>query len=327
MKYKDNLTILTDPLPIGSYFFSQSTKSIFRAFRNFLYKPEAKYQNTKFRGHPAVTRSLVEGLQKLSITFKINPIVFSSSNVVIVLSGVETLRQAITLKRRGKISKLVAGPNVVVLSSDFDNLIASSEIDLCIVPSNWVSDLYVSENSSLAHRIFTWPSGVNELFWIENVDKKKGTIVFYEKNNVNPIPNTIPYQDAAKSLGYKIIVLKYGEFVHSSFIEILQSSILLVGFVTNESQGIAWAEAWSCNVPTFIWENKIASYAGKFFSASPAPYLNSENGIFFNGVNDFKRKLELFKSGKLSFNPRGWVENNMTDKVSAQMLINKVFNI
>lgn len=322
----NGLVVLTDPMPIGRRFFLEHLKSVLRFTRSYLVKPEPKLRNSKYRGHFAVTRSLVEGLQRLKIPFQLNPTFFSSAETVIVLAGVETLKQAIMLKRKGKIDKLVAGPNVIVFSSDNDNLIASPEIDLCIVPSDWCIDLYISENASLSKRIAAWPAGVDEFYWKEDTTVEKKYITFFEKNK-NAIPDTFLYRRAAEDAGYEIVVLRYGEFVHSRYIEVLQASVLLVGFVLSESQGIAWAEAWACNVPTFIWENKKGHYLGKEFASSTAPYLRQENGIFFANLSDFQEKLKMFKMGELSFEPRRWLEKNMTDEVSAKMLMDKISKI
>jgi hypothetical protein len=321
------LVVLTDPMPIGKRFFIEHLKSVVRFTRSYLVKPEPKLRNSKYRGHFAVTRSLVEGLQRLNIPFQLNPIFFSSAKTVIVLAGVETLKQAIMLKRQGKIDKLVAGPNVIVFSSDHDNLIASTEIDLCIVPSDWCIDLYISENASLANRIATWPAGVDEFYWKEDPTVERKYITFFEKHNKNAIPDTFLYRKAAEDAGYEIVVLRYGEFVHTRYLEVLQGSLLLVGFVSNESQGIAWAEAWACNVPTFLWENTKDHYLGKEFVSSTAPYLRQENGMFFSDLSDFQEKLNQFKTGGLSFEPRKWLEQNMTDEVSAKILIDKISKI
>lgn len=315
------LVILTDPIPRGKFFFIENAKSILRFARSILIKPEPKLRNSKYRGHFAVTRSLAEGLQKINVEYALNPFFIKPEDVVIVLAGIKTLEQAVKLKRSGKIKKLLAGPNVIVFSSDANNLIASPEVDLCIVPSDWTKNLYLSENSSLQNRIFSWPAGVDTNYWKPS-DAERNIVTFFEKPNKSPIPDTIAYKAYLKEMGYKVVSLIYGEFTHVEYLKILQSSSFLVGFVSNESQGIAWTEAWSCDVPTFLWRNTKDSYKGKSFECSTAPYLTSQNGLFFDDFNQFQLIIEKFRIGHTLFSPRKWVIENMSDEVVAGLLLN-----
>lgn len=61
----------------------------------------------------AVYQSLLFGLRAKKIPFDVNPNESQVGDVVIVLSGVDKLERAVELKRKGKISCLFAGPNVV----------------------------------------------------------------------------------------------------------------------------------------------------------------------------------------------------------------------
>jgi len=315
------LVILTDPIPRGRSFFIENAKTILRFVRGILIKPEPKLRNSKYRGHFAVTRSLVEGLKKINVEYALNPFFIKPNDIVIVLAGIKTLQQAIQLKKLGKIKKLLAGPNVVVFSSDVNNLIASPEVDLCIVPSDWTIDLYLSENSSLQNRIISWPAGVDTNYWKPS-GEERDIVAFFEKPNKSPIPDTTDYKAFLEEMGYKVVSLTYGRFTHVEYLKILQSSLFLVGFVSNESQGIAWTEAWSCNVPTFLWRNTRDSYLGKSFPSSTAPYLTDDTGLFFDDINHFKTIIQENRNCHYQFNSRKWVLENMSDEVVAGLILN-----
>ena len=62
---RPKLTVLTDPVPVGRYLFSEQAKRVGRALRRLI-KPLPLYRRSVYRGHPAVTRSLVEGLKKIN---------------------------------------------------------------------------------------------------------------------------------------------------------------------------------------------------------------------------------------------------------------------
>ena len=94
----------------------------------------------------------------------------------------------------------------------------------------------------------------------------------------------------------------------------------MIGFAMSESQGIAWAEAWSTNVPTLIWRNNEGRFGGKIYASSTAPYLCDINGLFFNDFEDFKLQFHKWEHSRDSFAPREWVLNNMSDEICASKL-------
>jgi len=322
---KPKLSILTDCVPIGDRFFSENLKIFLRYFRDKIIPHKQNYNRSKYRGHPAVTRSLIEGLISIDASFNYNPkTIREIGNSVVVLSGIETLRQMILFKRKGIITTLFAGPNIVVFSSDYDSILASPEIDYIITPSKFVVDIYLKDCPTLEGRCFSWPAGVNTEYWKPNPLNERKQILIFDKLSHIPSDPIKPYQDYLENLGFEIVRLKYGNFTHSQYLHYLQQSCLMVGFSMSESQGLAWAECWSVDVPTLLLKNTNNVYCGKSYHCSTAPYLCDQNGLFFNDLSDFKKKLDFWKTHQETFLPREWSLENMSDKVCASNLYNKI---
>lgn len=326
MNNSDRITILTDPIPIKEYFFSEWLKIIARKVVYFFRRDEY-FRDSYFRGHFAVTKSLILGLRSLEYSFLYNPFrLYKNSNIVIVLAGIQTLKQAIDLKRNGKIKYLFAGPNIVTFSTDCNSIIASKEIDLVIVNSDWIAKLYVKDNVSINNRFIVWPAGVDSNFWCPNAFSIKKQILIYNKIQSDSSELEI-YKKFLSSNGFEIKVLNYGSFTKEIYLSELQKSILMIGFPNNsESQGIAWAEAWSCNVPLFVKYNNINTINGITFECSTAPYLNESNGVFFNNFADFVSNFQKWQNNEFDFKPRNWVLENATYEVTSKMLINQIEN-
>jgi len=319
--HKHLFTILTDPIPFGRYHKNEFIKKALRKIKYF-FNNRPIGSHPFYRGHVAVTRSLIDGLDKSTISYNYNPyFVNEVAPIVIVLAGVSTLQQAINLKRKGKIRKLLAGPNIVVFSSDFNNLIASEEIDCIITPAPIINELYQLDNPSLLGRIKSWPAGVDTNYWVPGALKNNKQILIYEKQAKGPVGPVEPYVHLLEKMNYKVKVIKYGSYSLSEYLLELQKSVLMVGFVTDESQGIAWAEAWASDVPTFIWQNEFHMYDGRKYSCSTAPYLTKESGIFFSNFEDFKLKFLKWENREFDFKPRKWCLENMSDEVCADKLI------
>jgi len=318
-KYK--ITVLTDPMPWGSDFFYESFRRVAIYLRNVLKSDRKYFDHPKYRGHFAVTRSFIEGLVKIKASFNYNPLHPNQlAGTVVVLAGVRTLRQAIKLKRNGVIKKLFAGPNIVSFSYEHNYLAGSPEIDKYILNCDWTLDLYVEDCPSLKNRCLIWPAGVDTGYWKPDERIKSDSILIFEKQNKGPVGPVLPYADYLRSRGWKVNILKYGSFSHKEYRSLLQKSALMIGFVIDESQGLAWAEAWSVGVPTLIWKNNENTFRGRTYKTSTAPYLCAENGIFFDDLNDFKKKFTFWERNKKNFTPRKWVIKNMSDEVCSTKL-------
>jgi hypothetical protein len=321
------ITILTDPIPYKKKLVFHLSKRIFIILRYQFYKLFGRYY-PYYRGHPAVTRSLVAGLKKLGIDFVYNPICISElTDTVIVLSGVETLKQAIDLKQQGKIKILLAGPNIVIHSDDFNNLISSPEIDLCITPSPIATSNYILMNPLLNNRTVSWPAGVDVDYWKPNNSLVRNQILVYEKQSKGPVGPIEPYVEFLESNGYTVKVIKYGNYSLQEYKTQLLHSIAMVGFVRDESQGIAWAEAWSSDVPLFLWNNHWNTFRGVKHRCTPAPYLTDENGIFFDDLSQFKSIFLKWVNGEITFQARKWCLENMSDEVCAKKLLDIIQSV
>lgn len=318
------VSILTDPLPSGRDLVPEVARMIVRLMRNTM--REGSFSNhRRYRGHFAVTRSLVEGLRRIGASFNYNPRTLGHlAETVVVLAGVRTLRQAVRLKQAGRIKCLFAGPNIVVFASDHDCLLAAPEVDCAIANSELVLEHYVEDCPSLRRRSFIWPAGVDTDFWRPADGAERRRILVFEKQNVGPVGPVDPYVAHLRGAGYQVSVIQYGQYTHTEYRELLRDSQLMVGFVTNESQGIAWAEAWSMDVPTMIWKNTEATYLGRSYRCSTAPYLNDRNGLFFDDLADFKEKFALWERTRSEFTPRDWTLANMSDEVTARLLYQRV---
>jgi hypothetical protein len=322
---RPTISVLTDPMPLGRELLHEGARQIARMARDAI-RPSRKFFNhPQYRGHFAVTRSLVEGLHKISASFNYNPrYECQLADIVVVLAGVRTLRQAIRMKRQGRIKKLFAGPNIVVFSSDYDSLLAATEVDGVITPCDWVVDIYIEDNPSLKNRIFSWPAGVDTNYWQQDPSIKRDGILIFDKQNKGSLGLVSLCGDYLRNLGWPVQVIEYGKYTHNEYLQMLQHSCLVIGFVASESQGIAWAEAWSTDVPTLICKNISNIYRGRRYDCSTAPYLHPQNGLFFDDLEDFKKQFGYWLANREQFTPRVWTLENMSDEVCADLLYRHV---
>jgi hypothetical protein len=327
---KPMVTILTDPVPDGVDYINEYFVRLLRSIKYFFLKKNIYGRNLKYRGHYAVTRSIVEGLKKNGSSFNYNPKKFSElADIVHVVSGSRALKQMLVMKKRGKLKKLYAGPNIAVFSTDYNSILAAPEIDGLVNHCEDACKIWALDNELLLNKCFIWPAGVDTDFWRPNDSLIRDTILVFDKRtSKEDASRTAPILNYLRSKNYSVEIIVRSPvqgYSQNSYLSLLKRSCLLIGFtVGSESQGIAWAEAWSCNVPTLILQNRISVYQGRRFECTTAPYLNKENGLFFDNFDNFKLMFDYWEKNKNQFRPRDWVLKNMSDEVSAKRLFDEL---
>ena len=314
------ITVLTDPIPTTYQYYSHQIMGRVRPLLRRLDKKEP-LRKPLYGGHYAVTRSLIEGLDKARISFVYNPRkIKDCTEEVIVLAGLTTLQQAIALREKGIIKKLAAGPNIVNLPSDRPEIIGSPFIDHYILNSEWIKDIYIQDMPSLGSRAVLWPAGVDEQFWKPEVtEKAPGTMLFYSKRPEKKLFATC--RDIAEKSGFSVTVLDYGRYAPQQYKELLDRNSIMVHFVEQETQGISLAEAWSMNVPSLVWNPGTFLTKGMNFISSSAPYLSDETGLFFHDAAQFEEVVTKLTAQPLEFKPREWVLQHLTDEIAARNLL------
>jgi len=297
------VSILTDPVPEGVFALSRQ-------------RP-----NGSFGGHPAVTRSVVEGLRKLQVPFSYNPrSVDDLAQTVVVLAGVRALRQMIQLKQLGYVACLIAGPHVVDDPGSHGGILAAPEIDGCVGPAAWCR-LAGRFLPALASRCVPWTAGVDLEFWSPGTGAQRDQVLLYDKQ-VHGVTAAIgPYREALERSGHRVTTLNYGGYSAGRYRELLRRSRFMVAFSRHETQGIALAEAWACDVPTFILQNCEPTLFGVAYGGSAAPYLSAATGRFFSNIEDFEALLSQWGAAGPAFQPRRWCGEHMSDEICARSLL------
>ena len=319
----NRLTLLTDPIPSGA--FGERLRSMARVVREQV-RPRPAFTKSVYRGHFAVTRSLVEGLGKIGVPAAYNPRTDADlGRVVGVLSSARALRQAIEWKRAGRIERLLAGPNLVNFPGDHDGVVAAPEVDVCVTPSPLVRAMYEEECPSLVGRCAVWPAGVDTEYWRPGPGRRTGVLV-YEKPTRWPLESSARYAAALRQRGHDVTTIRYGHYLPDDYRRLLQKASLMVGFASTESQGIAWAEAWAAGVPTLIWRRDSVSFehprhGTRVYPTSTAPYLTPHTGAFFTDLPSFAAAVDRWESGAAAYDPRTWVLANMSDEACARQYL------
>jgi len=289
------------------------------------FKEYIKNHFSHYGGPSAVLKSLIRGFNILDVDYQLNPKTKDVSDVVCVISGVDTLKWAIKAKKQGRIKKIIAGPNIVVTPEDADSILLDKSIDLVIVPSQWVKNLYSSFKSGFDEKIRVWPAGVK--VYPELEEKRNGCLI-YKKNVDENLFNFIIQYLESQNIDYKII--KYKRYKKERYFKLLNKVKFVIFLSESESQGLALQEAWMRNVPTLVWNRGYFEHEKtnrKVSGNISAPYLTEECGIFFKNKDDFRNKLNLFINNLSDFRPREYSLENFADEITSKKYLEFVKEI
>lgn len=192
----------------------------------------------RVRGPEAVLGSLVRGLDSIgNFPFQINPtpnqFINQSNGIVHIISNANALSWAIEQKKSGKIKKILAGPTLAITPFDHKNILQDPNIDIILVPSEWVKDFYTSLAPVIAPKIRVWASGVVET----PASDKSGAPIFYIKNEDQKLIDSVT--KTLEKSGRRFQVLRYGNFKKPLFTALLKSAPWMIYLGKSESQGLA----------------------------------------------------------------------------------------
>jgi hypothetical protein len=318
MNTPSKLILLTEN-PVGlRAFFRRLYRHTARLLKAVLFRLHRTPRFLPYGGPDAVIASLSRGLGLQGVPFSLNQL--SDAETICVLADPEALRFAIRAKERGRIKKIIAGPNVVHNPKSEQSLIQHPAIDAIVVPSAWNKAWWISMAPALEPRLHAWPAGVSDE--IRPSDRTGGAIV-YSKSECGLTSTIIAQLEAA---GLPTRVLRYGTFTREEYLEQLRTARVLVYLSQAESQGIALSEAWMADVPTLVWNPGFFDING-FTWRDPmlsAPYLTAACGSFFTDAEQFQSALQGILTGAAAARPREYCMKNLSDTATTQQYLSIV---
>lgn len=315
------LTVLTAPIPSTPRRWYQAAR---RRVRPFV-KPGAPLPAvSRYPGHHALVRSVVEGLQAVGADFNFNPRRAPDLGRAVYAPENAALRQAAVFKRQGRVEYLVAGPVNALFADENDRVLFLPEIDRLIIASDWVKTFYRDAPDLLA-KSQVCPCGVDAEFWKPRSTRARRTAVVYWKSGDAAFCEQV--EGIVRGCGLEPRRVQSGAGEHAHFTPaqlrgLFDEAAVAVFLSAFETQGLALAEAWSMDVPTLAWDPRgIASWRGRSFqSGSSAPYLTAATGRLWRSIDELEPLLRDALAARESFRPRQWVLEHMTDAICSAAL-------
>ena len=207
------------------------------------------------------------------------------------------------LKGYNRPNCLVAGIGLMTHPSEWPTLFEDYPVITYLHASQWVSDYY---RPYFGSRSAIWPVGIDTEAW-RPLEGRVPSIDFliYDKISWNPERDASALLDsvrrALRERGSTVREIRYGAHRPEQFHSLLQSSRAMIFLCEHESQGLAYQEALSCNVPILALnpekcqEPDRSRRAPPRIPASSVPYWDDRCGLTFRDAAQFPTVLEAFE--------------------------------
>ena len=172
----------------------------------------------------------------------------------------------------------------------------------------------------LEEKLALWPVGIKDI----NVERTKDTrFLIYQKERPDSDVNYVI--SFLEKNGYEYRILRYGSYNPEDYYRCLSecSHAIIVG--RPETQGIAYQEMMSSDMPLMIWDNREWYDYGipVEYQKNPAPtsahYFSEECGEKFYTEEEFEKTFSKFISTKYS--PKEFVRRELSYEVSVKKLL------
>jgi len=332
-----DLALFTAP-PMGSRLWNirtAVTPRLRRSGRYLLRKvtsfggPEQRYL-----GHPAVTRSLLAGLDELGVEYSYNRNAPESSRWGI-LSDTSTLRWAeAEIDRRFSQSRspvIVAGPT---LTDDFVSIrseLMQDHVRYLVVPCEWKARVVGQAIPQIAGKVRIWIAGVDQYYWIPaGPHSPRNRFLIYVKDPLRSQSELSLVHSMLKRRGLGVCVLRYGSYTREQYRTHLALSSGVIWLGGKETQCLAQFEAWSMNKPTFVravsesesGSSPLSELEGNTHMAIhsdlayESPHLSEMTGARWESLEELSDLIADFRDTR--FAPRDWILANATDEIAAR---------
>lgn len=281
---------------------------------------------SKIGGQKKVFLNLCAGLDRLGIPYRVNNYRYIQRHPeeVACIIGKPHVLDKINWK-----NPIVFGAAVFSHPCEDLDLFNRRPVRKMLVPGEWMKKMC---EPFYGGRVHVWPVGIATEEWLPApINQKDVDILIYdkvrwkheefEKELINPIEYHLQAQ------GLNIASIRYGFYQEEEFEALLTRSKAMIFLCEHETQGIAYQQALSCNIPILAWDRggfwQDPSYFPervKFAPVSSVPYWDERCGVVFQDINEFPVKLQEFldKLSDKQFHPRDYILENLTLEKSAQ---------
>jgi glycosyltransferase involved in cell wall biosynthesis len=287
-------------------------------------------------GQAMVAINLMKGLKKINYPFRFNDYRYLKKHPEELACIVG--KSHIIFEKKIADNPILFGAAVFSHPIDCPDLFKKySNVKAMLVPGAWMEEMW---RPYYGKKVITWPVGIDTEKWTNGTNDKKIDFLIYDKIRwehtefqaelIDPILETL------KGKGLLFEIIRYGKYEPEEYQAKLNRCKAMIFLCEHETQGLAYQQALSCNVPVMAWDRggywQDPSYYPekvKFQHVSSVPYWDERCGMKFKDLDEFYTKIDDFLKRLLdnNFEPRSYILEYLTLEKCAQKYVDIVNSI
>jgi hypothetical protein len=279
--------------------------------RLFLGKPQPG-------GQTRVFLNLCAGLDRLGIRYRVNDYRYIQKHPDELACIIGRPFVLDWIKWKNPILFGVAGYDHPI---DKPDLLQRYPIKSILVPGQWYLDMC----RPYWDRVQIWPVGIDTDRWRPSQTEKSVDVLLYDKvrweHDRFEAELIEPIRTRLRNDGRSFVEMRYGSYREDDFRQALARCRTMIFLCEHESQGIAYQQALSCDVPVLAWDRGGAWQDPKYFPhkveyqpVTSVPYWDARCGMKFRNISDFGDAWPTFwqQYREKSFKPREYILETLT---------------
>ena len=266
----------------------------------------AKYLD---RGPGKIVSTLRQGIQRLGI----RETSFDDAEHIACLQWGDTWPDV--SKFSGK--RALIGPNTWESPNDRPEVV--SKLHNFIAPSEWVRQKHLTESILDDKEVHVWSGGIEADTWVPASCRKDIDCLVYIKNREQQEYDKLAHIMTQLSTTIKsAVVFEYGHYDDVSLLKAAQRSKFAILLTNTESQGYAYMQLLSTNLPCLVFDKDVlvSRDGSQSWPATSAPYFDDRCGKIVKDIS--ADEISSFLDMGSCWSPRDYILENHTIEASTQ---------
>jgi hypothetical protein len=223
----------------------------------------------------------------------------------------------------------ILGPGMLDHPAARPTLMSDPRFRHYIVTCDWMRAVF---EPSYGSKVIDWHAGIDTGAWRDvRQEPKKFDCLIYDKIRWDRDalePTFIePIKRQLEERGMRCTTIRYGSYDRATYRHLLAESRWMLFLCEHETQGMAYQEAMASNLPVLAWDPGFwvdpdrPRYTTEQIPTSSVPYFSNECGATFRAFDDFTATLDRFLANLTTYEPRRFVEHELSLSGSANQYI------
>ncbi len=271
-------------------------------------------------GQTRVFLNLKAGLDEIGVPFRVNDFSYARRHPDQLAC---IIGKPFVLDRMEWRNPILFGAAVFSHPLDDPALFQRRPVRKVLVPGPWMQAMC---EPYWGDRVQAWPVGIDTAQWQpDTTDEKTTDVLLYVKVLWDQAEQearlVAPIRAALAAAGRSHVEIRYGHYREEEYRQALRQCRSMIFLCEHETQGIAYQQALSCDVPILAWDQggpwRDPSYYPDrvvFAPVTSVPYWDARCGRTFADAAEFAQCWEVFWAdvGEGRFHPRQFIVEHLT---------------